>query len=131
MICIHVQQRRDCQYGFSSVIQISFKSILAKFLNFFRVKAFCKKACCEWDSIWGLLGGSPVSLPLYQHNVLENVDYNQSYKVSMGKVASMKIDYNQLLKHLNQQIFFSPKLSKITYWQSLLCLLERMKIKSY
>ena len=39
----------------------------------------------------------------------------------MGKVANMKIDYNQLLKHLNQQIFFSPKLSKITYWQSLLC----------
>ena len=67
-------QRRDCQYGYSSVIQISFKSILAKFLNFFRVKAFCKKACCEWDSIWGLLGGSPVSLPLYQHNMLENWD---------------------------------------------------------
>ena len=39
----------------------------------------------------------------------------------MGKVASMKIDYNQLLKHLNQQIFFSPKSAKITYWQSLLC----------
>ena len=39
----------------------------------------------------------------------------------MGKVASMKIDYNQMLKHLNQQIFFSPKLAKITYWQSLLC----------
>ena len=24
----------------------------------------------------------------------------------MGKVTSMKIDYNQMLKHLNQQIFF-------------------------
>ena len=36
-------QRRDCQYGFSSVIQISFKSVLAKFLNFFESKLFAKR----------------------------------------------------------------------------------------
>ena len=52
------------------VIHTVILRILSHFLKNFQGKSFCKKPWWWRDSNWGLPGDSPVSLPLYQHNML-------------------------------------------------------------
>ena len=96
---------------YSNQFQIYLSQI---FQLFFQDKAFCKKA----------VSGFKLGSPWWKLSILTTTSTHQGIKIGLKsttwfqnrKVASIRIDWKLLLKHLNIQIFYSPKLAKIT-WQ--------------
>ena len=62
---------------------------LSHFLKNVQGKSFCKKAWQWRDSNWGLLGDSPLSLPLDQHNVLQKVILKSEYELQEWKILKI------------------------------------------